>query len=130
MFLSSVPKPVLAILAVIAGLLSWFVVATLANLVLRLLLPGYAAVEKAMSFTLAMLVGRLIVGALASVAAGAAASALARKMPVAYYALALVLVLFFIPVHINLWDKFPLWYHVVFLGSLAPLALAGARLSR
>ena len=129
MFLSSVPKPVLAVLAVVAGLLAWFVVATLANLVLRAALPGYAAVEKAMNFTLGMLVARLLVGALASVAAGAAA-ALARHAPAARYALALVLVLFFIPVHINLWDRFPLWYHLAFLASLAPLALAGARLPR
>jgi|KBSMisStaDraftv2_1062788.scaffolds.fasta_scaffold18958_1 hypothetical protein len=130
MFLSSVPKPVLAVLAVVAGLLAWFVVATLANLVLRAALPGYAAVEKAMNFTLGMLVARLLVGALASVAAGAAAAALARHAPAARYALALVLVLFFIPVHINLWDRFPLWYHLAFLASLAPLALAGARLPR
>jgi hypothetical protein len=29
---------------------------------------------------------------------------------------------------VSLWDKFPIWYHIVFLGSLFPLVLLGAKL--
>jgi hypothetical protein len=38
-----------------------------------------------------------------------------------------LLLLFFIPEHISLWDKFPVWYHLTFLTTLVPLAVAGGR---
>ena len=41
---------------------------------------------------------------------------------------AVVLLVFFIPVHYMLWDKFPLWYHLTFLVSLVLLTIAGAML--
>jgi hypothetical protein len=31
----------------------------------------------------------------------------------------------FIPVHVGLWDKFPVAYHATFLASLLPLTLLG-----
>jgi hypothetical protein len=34
----------------------------------------------------------------------------------------------FIPIHIQLWDKFPIWYHLFFLVSLVPLSILGGRL--
>jgi hypothetical protein len=42
--------------------------------------------------------------------------------------LAALLLLLFLPVHYGLWDRFPLWYHVLFLASLVPLTLLGASL--
>ena len=36
----------------------------------------------------------------------------------------------FIPVHVRLFSLFPLWYHLVFLGTLIPLVVLGARLPR
>src|SRR4051812_44600127 len=56
--------------AVIGGLVAWTVVATLLNLALRLAWPPYATVEKAMTFTLGMQLARLVIGAVASLAAG------------------------------------------------------------
>jgi hypothetical protein len=38
-----------------------------------------------------------------------------------------LLLLAFIPQHISLWDKFPVWYHLTFLTSLVPLAVVGGR---
>jgi len=40
-----------------------------------------------------------------------------------------LLLLGFIPVHINLWDKFPVWYHLTFLASLVPLTYAGGKIA-
>ena len=116
------------ILATIAGFVVWFAVATVGNLVIRWLLPGYVAVEKAMNFSLGMLVARLVLGALASFAAGAGCAAIARNAHAATYLFAAVLLIFFVPVHVSLWTKFPVWYHIVFLGSLIPLVVFGARL--
>src|SRR5215470_14895644 len=55
-----------SILALIAGLVLWVVVASLLNRGLRVAFAGYAAAEPAMSFTPGMKLARLLVGALAS----------------------------------------------------------------
>ena len=33
----------------------------------------------------------------------------------------LIILAMFLPVHVNLWNKFPAWYHLAFLVPLAPL---------
>lgn len=77
-----------------------------------------------------MLLARLALGAISSAGAGFACAASFHSVPTAVKFLAVVLVIFFVPVHYSLWAQFPLWYHVVFLVSLAPLVLLGARLAR
>ncbi|MGE5616338.1 MAG: hypothetical protein ACM3X5_05425 [Bacillota bacterium] len=117
------------VLAIAAGFVVWWVVATVGNWAIRALLPGYAEVEKAMTFSLAMLVARLVLGAVSSLAAGATATTIARRARVASLVLAFLLLALFIPVHASLWPRFPAWYHIVFLVSLPLLVLAGARLA-
>jgi hypothetical protein len=115
------------IIAVVGGLVAWIVVATILNWLMRVGWPGYAEAEKPMAFTLPMLEGRLVVGALSSVAAGAVFARIAKGAGAAAIALGIVLLAAFLPVHFGLWDKFPVWYHAVFLISLLPLAVLGAR---
>ena len=117
-----------AIAGVAGALVAWIVAATLGNLALRLALPGYAEAEKAMVFTLAMLAGRLAVGAISSYCAGAAVGWIAKGNLRAAMIAAGILVALFIPVHYNLWTTFPLWYHFVFFASLVVLTVMGARL--
>jgi len=112
--------------SVFVGIVAWFCVATVVNFTLRMFWPDYAAVEKSMAFTLGMQVARLLLGAFASVCAGFAAAVVARGSATPVRALAVLLLLLFIPVHYGLWDKFPIWYHVVFLASLIPVTLLGA----
>jgi hypothetical protein len=112
--------------AVAAGLIVWTAVATLANLVVRVGWPAYAEVEVAMAFTLPMLVLRLLIGALASLCAGAITALVARTRRFAVPILAGVLFILFVPVHYSLWSRFPVWYHAVFLLSLLALPFAGA----
>jgi len=112
--------------SVFVGIVAWFCVATVVNFTLRMFWPDYAAVEKSMAFTLGMQVARLLLGAFASVCAGFAAAVVARGSATPVRALAVLLLLLFIPVHYALWDKFPIWYHVVFLASLIPVTLLGA----
>jgi len=116
-------------LAVVAGIVVWFAVATAGNVALRLLVDGYTDMEPAMTFTLGMMFGRLLVGAISSVAAGAAAAWIARRVRPTALALGVVLVVLFIPGHVRLWDTFPGWYHAAFLLSLVPLVWVGARLA-
>ena len=49
-------------------------------------------------------------------------SAVARLIP------GVLLLVAFIPQHVMLWDKFPLWYHLTFLLSLVPLTYLGSRI--
>ena len=119
-----------SILAVLTGCVTWFVAATLANFLIRALLPGYVAAEPTMTFTLAMMIARLGAGVASSLVAGFACSAVARGNVSVVYICAALLVLLFLPVHYNLWHKFPLWYHGFFLITLAPLFLLGAAAQR
>jgi hypothetical protein len=117
-----------SIFAALAGLAVWVLVASLLNRGLRLGLPGYALAEPTMTFTLGMKIARLILGALASLAAGATTGAIAPSSARLAWVVGAILLAAFIPAHLQLWVKFPLWYHVLFLGTLAPLVALGAAL--
>ena len=117
-----------AVLAIAAGFIVWFAAATVGNLLIRSLVQGYAEVEKAMNFSLTMLLARLVLGAGASIVAGVACAAVTPTTRWPVYVFALLLLALFVPVHVSLWDKFPIWYHIVFLGSLFPLVKLGAKL--
>ena len=110
---------------VVGGCVAWALAATILNLALRHSWLDYAAVEKQMDFTLLMMIARLIVGALASVAAGLAAAWISRRNPIAAWILIAIMLASFIPVHISLWARFPAWYHLIFFASLAFLPLVG-----
>jgi hypothetical protein len=114
------------IAAVLGGLVAWFVVVTAVNLVLRVSWPDYAAAEKPMAFTLGMLGVRLAMGVLASLCAGFMAAWIAKGFGMPAKVLSVLLLLAFIPVHYGLWDRFPIWYHAMFLVSLIPFTLLGA----
>jgi hypothetical protein len=118
------------VLGVVVGLAVWVSVVTLAGLVMRETWPAYASVAEAMTFTLPMMIARLTVGALATLAMGFATSVVSRRSLIATLTAAALLLLVFIPEHIRLWDKFPVWYHLTFLLSLVPLAYLGGMTSR
>ncbi len=116
------------IIAFVCGLVAWILVASLLDRLLRVGLSGYAAAAPAMAFTLSMKWARLAEGALASLSAGFVIARVApqgRRLPLILGVLVLVA---FLPVHYNLWDKFPIWYHLVFLFTIVPLVLVGARI--
>lgn len=111
---------------VVVGLLVWGLIATLLNFGLRAGIPGYHAAEATLLFTPIMKAGRLIEAAIASVAAGMAVRAIAPSSRVAPWMTGLVILAMFVPVHIQLWSKFPVWYHLTFLLSILPLVVLGA----
>jgi len=115
--------------AVIVGLFTWAICATGLDLFLRLVLAGYGAAEPQMQFTTSMMVARLALpGGIPSVAAGFAGAWIARGNRRVIVALVIILLAAFLPAHYQLWAKFPLWYHLTFLGSLILLPWFGARL--
>jgi hypothetical protein len=116
------------VLGVVAGLAGWAIVASIAGLVMRLSWPAYASVASAMTFTLPMMFARLLIGALATVSMGFVTALIARSS-IAKLIAGLLLLALFIPQHVMLWDKFPLWYHLTFLLSLVPLTYAGGQIA-
>jgi hypothetical protein len=117
------------ILGVLAGLAVWMAIAVVAGVTMRSAWPDYASVADAMTFTLPMMFARLAIGALATLAAGWVIAVIARRSMLARVTAGLLLVVVFVPQHIMLWDKFPVWYHLTFLVSLVPLAYLGGQIS-
>src|SRR5262245_48484604 len=106
------------ILGVVAGLVVWIAVVSVAGVILRLMWPAYAEVADAMPFTLPMVAVRLSIGVLSRLAAGLSTATIASGSWMARLATGAILLVAFIPIHIGLWDKFPVWYHLTFLLSL------------
>jgi hypothetical protein len=116
------------ILAILAGLVAWAVVVSLFNLGLEHWLPGYKEAQPALAFTLPMKIARLTMAALTSVIAGAVVRGVAPASRLAAWITGLVILALFLPSHIQLWHRFPLWYHLTFLVPLVPLVALGAAL--
>ena len=114
--------------SVIGGLIAWLVVATILNFGLRAALPGYHAAEATLQFTLAMKIGRLAIAAFASIGAGAVVRAIAPLSRLAPWIAGALLLAMFLPIHVQIWSKLPIWYHLTFLLTIVPLFLLGASL--
>jgi len=117
------------VLAVVAGIVVWVAITTVAGLIMRGAWSEYAAVADAMTFPLPMMWARLSIGALATVIAGCAAAVVARRRMAAAVTTGVILLALFIPQHIMLWARFPVWYHAAFLLSLVPLAYLGGEIA-
>ena len=116
--------------SIVAGLVAWAVVVTFINFGLRAGIPGYHAAEATLDFTLTMKIARLVMAAVTSIAAGAVMSLIEPSRRWAPWVAGLIILAMFLPVHVSLWAKFPVWYHLSFLVPLAPLVALGATLGR
>ena len=117
-----------SILACLAGLLTWMVVVTVINRGLRLSLPNYTAAEQTLQFTLVMKWARLLMAIVTSVVAGAVTGWISRSSRWAPLIVGSVVLAMFVPLHIAIWSKFPVWYHLTFLLTIVPAVLVGALL--
>jgi uncharacterized membrane protein YeiB len=113
------------VLGVVAGLVAWTAIVIALDGIVRSLWPAYAGVAAALTFTLPMLCARLSISAVATLTAGLIAAFIAPRSLLAKLMPGVLLLVTFIPVHIGLWDKFPVWYHLAFLLSLVPLTFIG-----
>ena len=77
-----------------------------------------------------MKIARLLMAAVTSLAAGIMVSLINLSRRWAAWAVGLIILAMFLPVHVSLWNKFPVWYHLSFLLPLAPLVALGASLLR
>lgn len=115
----------------VAGVIAWVVVVTVLNLGLRLGWHDYATVEKAMTFTVPMMIARLSESGISSIVCGVVAAIIGRERFRAPLIAGVILFVPFAYVHlIVLWHRFPIWYHLTFLSSLIILSLLGGSLVR
>ena len=119
-------RVVLAIVVVPA----WGLTPELTGVVTSALWPAYAAVREAMTFTLPMMITRLAIGALTLLVVRLhsrknCARSTDESGPDPRHRAARGLH----PVHVNLWDKFPVWYYLTFLVTIVPLCFLGARIA-
>ena len=119
-----------AIGGLLAGALVWKAIAALFTLAGNLVWPAYAAVEVQRVFTLEMFASRLLVGALANLAFGAVAAWVAGAEKNAFRLALGAWMIFSVVDHILVWDQFPVWYHLLYLACIVPMAMLGARLVR
>lgn len=117
-----------SVLGVVGGLAAWTLIVTLLNIGLRHALPGYAQAEPLLAFTLPMMIARLSMAAITSLAAGAVVAAIAPASRWAPWVVGLIILVLFLPVHIQIWPRLPVWYHLFFLVTLVPFVVLGARL--
>ena len=118
-----------SILACLAGLLTWLVVVSLINRLLRLSLPDYHAAEHTLQFTLGMKWARLVMAIVTSLAAGAVTGWISQPSRWAPWVVGVVVLAMFLPAHIAIWSRFPVWYHLTFLLTIVPAVLIGALLA-
>ncbi len=118
-----------SVLAGLAGLLTWAVVVTVINRVLRLSLPNYTAAEHTLQFTLGMKWARLMMAIVTSMVAGAVTRWISPSSRWTPLIVGSVVLAMFLPAHIALWSKFPVWYHLTFLLTIVPAVLVGALLT-
>jgi len=117
------------LVAIVAGLAFWIAIALVAGLVIRATWPEYVSVAPTMAFTLSMKIARLAIGAIATVAAGFVSARIAHSLSAGLIP-GILLLIFFIPEHVMLWDKFPIWYHLWFLVTLVPFTYMGNLMAR
>jgi hypothetical protein len=111
--------------SVVAGLVTWIIVASILDRAMRATWADYATALPTFHFTLPMMAARLSEAAIATLAGGYVAGLIARVWwPI--WVQSVLLLAIFIYVHLMIWDKFPIWYHATFLvGTLVPLTLLG-----
>ena len=119
-----------SILACLAGLLTWAVVVSVINRVLRLSLPNYTAAEQTLQFTLGIKWARLVMAIVTSLVAGAVTRWISPSSRWPPFVVGSVVLAMFAPWHIANWSKFPAWYHLTFLLTIIPAVLVGALLPR
>lgn len=116
------------ILGAMTGVAVWALVVTACDLAMRKSWVDYALVEKSLAFTLPMMMARLSESAACSLLSGFVSALVAKERIKSSLAAGMVLVALFLPVHISIGSRLPLWYHLTFFASLPVLSLAGGLL--
>jgi hypothetical protein len=114
---------------VAAGVVTWWVAAAAGYWLLRISSPEYALAEPTADFTAVMLLARLLVGIVCSILAGGACGAVAGPESLAPAIVSAVMLVLLVPIQYSVWNDYPNWYHIVFVGSVGPVVMRSARIA-
>lgn len=114
--------------AFVAGTLTAVAIALAATVVARSVWPAYAAAEPSKAYSIAMLVTRLLVGAICTVSAATVASIVVKDDGRVACGLGALFLLLSLPEHLwRVWAEYPAWYHILYLSYLVPIAALTGR---
>jgi hypothetical protein len=118
--------------AALAGVLFFALIAFAMNRLALAAWPAYAGAFPSHGFTTGMLFARLVTAVAALVGAGFVAARFARGDRIAVVTAASALLLLGGGNHLTepTWSHYPLWYHLAFIGLIAPCVLIGGRWRR
>ena len=102
---------------------------------LRTCWSAYAVAEPTKAYNFAMLLSRLTLASVCSIASGFLAVTTARENRKAAWWLGALLLLGSMPLHlpisyVSVWADYPAWYHAVYLLSLIPMVGFGGYLAQ
>ena len=119
-------------ISLVAGVLTAVALGVLASFVARSTWPAYAAAEPTRAYTLIMLWSRLAAGAVITAISAIVATRVANDTGRAAWWLGALFLAVSLPHHVfDVWAEYPVWYHVVYLGYLVPIAgLSGRVVTR
>ncbi len=126
------------VLGVIAGFFSWIIVWFGSEKALSAIWPAFGVHQKAFEeaiknggqFTAdsTMLLTHIVVGSIVSVMAGALAALVAGENSQAPLIVGILLLSMGIAKAVMSWQYVPIWYHVIFMAILLPMAIVGGKL--
>ena len=111
------------IVALLGGCAAAVTIAIAATLAARLMWPDYADAEPAKTYTLIMLIVRLVVGVCCVMGGAGVTATIARNDREAGWWLGGLFLALSLPEHLyRVWADYPPWYHILYLAYLVPLA--------
>ena len=117
------------ILTVVGGLVLFALAGTVLGTLTKELWPEYAAAVADRAYTLPMLWSRLVAGAAAIIFATWLAVLLGKQGLKAALLIGIFLLALSVPWHLNIWDAYPVWYHLTWFAVIVPSALLGGQLA-
>ncbi|MES2058192.1 MAG: hypothetical protein V4564_19810 [Pseudomonadota bacterium] len=107
----------------VAGCITAVALALAATFVARTLWPDYAAAEPEKAYSVAMLLSRLAAGAFCTAGAACVTTIIAGDNGKAASWLGGVFLAVSLPIHLcRVWADYPVWYHLLYLSYLVPVA--------
>jgi hypothetical protein len=115
--------------AIVAGLAAFAALEFAAGQAAKAIWPAYALAAPTRTYSLDILLVRLGVGALATLAVGALSAKMDRGAQQAALMFGVALLLISVVWHIRIWDQYPAWYHLGWLACIVPAAMLGGCLA-
>lgn len=115
-------KTIKVFLGILAGLAAYAIIGSLGLYLLKISWAAYAIASENKSYTLPMLLSRILVGILASIAAGISAAKISNDKGKSAWFAGVIVFCWAAYIHIfKVWTDYPIWYHLAYLLPIIPI---------